>query len=175
LQDDGYSRTQLAGITREINKLFPMPVMILFRHGDTLTLSIINRRLHKRDELRDVLEKVTLIKDINFTDPHRAHIEILFDLSFYEIHHRHGFTNFVELHQAWQKALDSSELNKRFFSEIANWYFWAIQHVVFPKDAGEDTEVRNATSVIRLITRLIFIWFVKEKDLCRTTFSTSVS
>ena len=39
-----------------------MPVMILFRHGDTLTLSIINRRLHKRDESKDVLEKVK-IKD----------------------------------------------------------------------------------------------------------------
>ncbi|MFW0859129.1 MAG: Eco57I restriction-modification methylase domain-containing protein [Dehalococcoidia bacterium] len=165
LQNDGYTRTQLANITREINKLFPMPAMILFRHGDTLTLSIINRRLHKRDELKDVLEKVTLIKDINFINPHRAHIEILFDLSLDEAHRRYGFTNFVELHQAWQKALDSSELNKRFFGEIANWYFWATQHVVFPEDGGEDTEVRNATSVIRLITRLIFIWFVREKGL----------
>ena len=26
-------------------------------------------------------------------------------------------------------------------------------------------EVRNATNVIRLITRLIFIWFIKEKKL----------
>lgn len=31
--------------------------------GDTLTLAVINRRLHKRDESKDVLEKVTLIKD----------------------------------------------------------------------------------------------------------------
>ena len=55
LQGEQYTRTQLAGITREINKLFPMPVMVLFRHGQALTLSIINRRLHKRDESRDVL------------------------------------------------------------------------------------------------------------------------
>ena len=133
-----YTRTQLASITREINKLFPMPVMILFRHENTLTFSIINRRLHKRDESKDVLEKVTLIKDINFSAPHRAHIEILFDLSLDELYRQHGFTNFVELHQAWQKVLDSSELNKRFFREIANWYFWATQYVTFPKDAGKD-------------------------------------
>ena len=105
LKKPHYSRTALAGITREINKLFAMPALILFRHGKTLTLSIINRRLHKRDEGKDVLEKVTLIKDIKFAEPHRAHIEILFDLSFGTLHDKHGFTNFVELQAAWQKTL----------------------------------------------------------------------
>ncbi|MCO5185600.1 MAG: hypothetical protein M9928_21885 [Anaerolineae bacterium] len=165
LTGERYTRTQLAQATREINKLFPMPVLLLFQHSDTLTLSIINRRLHKRDRSKDVLEKVTLIKDIVVADPHRAHIEILFDLSLAELERVHGFTNFVELHRAWQQTLDSSELNKRFFKEIANWYFWALQEVVFPEGAGDDVETRNATSVIRLITRLIFVWFLKEKGL----------
>ena len=165
LRNGSYTRTQLAGITREINKLFPMPVLVLFRHGQTLTLSIINRRLHKRDESKDVLEKVTLIKDIAFANPHRAHLEILFDLSLAQLFAKHGFTNFVELHNAWQKTLDSSELNKRFFREVANWYFWAVRNVKFPKGAGKNAEVRNDASVIRLITRLIFVWFVKEKGL----------
>ena len=71
----------------------------------------------------------------------------------------------MELHRAWQKTLDSSELNKRFFQEVANWYFWAMQNVTFPPDVHPDSEVRNATSVIRLITRLIFVWFIKEKGL----------
>jgi hypothetical protein len=77
-----YTRTVLAQITREINKVFPMPVMLLFKNDDYLTLSVINRRLNKKDEQKDVLEKVTLIKDISIANPHRAHIEILFDLSF---------------------------------------------------------------------------------------------
>ncbi len=165
LKGQAYSRTALSNITREINKLTPMPAIILFQHGQTLTLSVINRRLHKSDESRDVLEKVTLIKDIAFATPHRAHIEILFDLSLEQLYQKHGFTNFVALHRSWQKTLDSSELNKRFFREVANWYFWAVEQVTFPKDAGEDVENRNATSVIRLITRLIFVWFLKEKVL----------
>ncbi|MCI0698915.1 N-6 DNA methylase [candidate division KSB1 bacterium] len=165
LHGRSYTRTQLAGITREINKLFPMPVMVLFRHGQTLTLSIINRRLHKRDESKDVLEKVTLVKDIAFANPHRAHLEILFDLSLAQLFEKHGFANFVELHNAWQKTLDSSELNKRFFREVANWYFWAVRNVKFPKGAGKNAEARNDASVIRLITRLIFVWFIKEKGL----------
>jgi adenine-specific DNA-methyltransferase len=68
LTSDHYTRTQFADITREINKLFRMPVMLLFRHGAYLTLAIIDRRLHRRDESKDVLKKVTLIKDIRFTD-----------------------------------------------------------------------------------------------------------
>ena len=164
LQGESYTRTDLAQITREVNKLFTMPVMILFQHGQTLTLSIINRRLHKRDSSKDVLEKVTLIKDIRIANPHRAHVEILFDLSLAELYRVHNFSNFVELHKAWQKTLDSSELNKKFFKEIADWYFWAVNEVTFPQEAGPD-ETRNATSVIRLITRLIFVWFLKEKGL----------
>jgi len=165
LSQKSYTRTALSNITREVNKLFPMPVMILFRHGNTMTLSVINRRLHKRDVTKDVLEKVTQIKDINIEKPHRAHVEILFDLSFDELQHKYNFTNFVELHNAWQKTLDIQELNKRFFNELANWYFWATTQVVFPDDEIKDKDTRNATGVIRLITRLMFVWFLKEKNL----------
>ena len=168
LNQTSYTRTDLSGITRAVNRLFQMPVMLLFRHGETLTLALINRRLHKRDESKDVLEKVTLIKDIRFANPHRAHIEILSDLSFDALLEKHSFTNFVTLHAAWQKALDSSELNKRFFLEVANWYFWALNHIEFPKDAPKQ-DGRDHISVIRLITRLMFCWFIKEKGLVPDT------
>jgi adenine-specific DNA-methyltransferase len=169
LAGTAYTRTALSNITREINKLFPMPVMVLFKHKKALTLAVINRRLHKRDESKDVLLKVTLIKDINIANPHRAHIEILFDLTFDEVLKKHKFTNFVDLHKAWEKTLDTKELNKRFFQELANWYFWATDHVSFPDDVEKDTSVRNATNLIRLITRIIFIWFIKEKGLVPDT------
>jgi hypothetical protein len=165
LTSDHYTRTQFADITREINKLFDMSVMVLFRHGGCLMLAIINRRLHKRDESRDVLEKVTLIKDIRFASPHRAHVEILFDLSFDALLARHAFTNFVKLHEAWQKTLDTSILNQKFYQELANWYFWALDHVTFPKGAPKDRDGRDSISLIRMATRLIFCWFLKEKGL----------
>jgi adenine-specific DNA-methyltransferase len=167
LKGENYNRTQLAGITREVNRLFPMPVMILFGYNGMLTLSVINRRLHKTDSSKDVLEKVTVIKDINTTEPHRAHIEILFDLTFDELQRVHKFTNFVELHNSWQKTLDTKELNKRFYRELFNWYLWAIRSVNFPNDVDDDKDdmVYNSESVIRLLTRLIFVWFIKEKNL----------
>jgi len=165
LKKGHYTRTDLSNITREINKLFPMPVFILFKNGEYLTLSVINRRLHQRDASKDVLEKVTLIKDIRFAAPHRAHIEILYDLSFDILYDRHRFTSFVGLHETWRNTLDSEKLNKRFYRELATWYFWALKEVTFPSQNKIPGNTRNPINVIRLITRIIFVWFVKEKGL----------
>jgi len=165
LADKQYTRTELAAIAREINKVFPMPVMVVFKHGDALTLAVIDRRINKRNGDVDVLSKVTLIKDICIRDTHRAHIDILHDLSLDSLRARHTVSNFVELHQAWRATLDISELNKRFYRELSNWYFWAMDKVSFPDGAEDNTELRNATSLIRLITRVIFVWFIREKNL----------
>ena len=163
LEGSNYNRTQLAQITREINKLFMMPALLLFQHGETLTLSIINRRLHASDPSRDVLEKVTLIKDIDFKDPHRAHIDILFDLALEPLNQTHGIHNFVELHRAWAKTLDTEELNKKFYRELFTWFEWAVAEGKFPTD--KNRTLKPEEHIIRLITRLLFVWFIKEKGL----------
>ena len=163
LEGSNYNRTQLSQITREINKLFMMPAMLLFQHGETLTLSIINRRLHAADPSRDVLEKVTLIKDIDFKAPHRAHIDILFDLALEPLNQTHGVHNFVELHRAWEKTLDTEALNKKFYRELFAWFEWAVAEGKFPTD--KNRALKPEEHIIRLITRLLFVWFIKEKGL----------
>ena len=137
--------------------------MLLFQHGKALTLSVINRRLGVRDPSRDVLEKVTLIKDIDFRDTHRAHIDILFDLALEPLNQTHGVRNFVELHRAWEKTLDTEELNKKFYRELFAWFEWAIAEAKFPTDKNRNIDPEE--HVIRLITRLLFVWFIKEKGL----------
>lgn len=97
LRKDFYSRSVLAEITREINRLFLMPAMIIFQHGASITLSVINRRLHKRDTSADVLEKVTLIKDIRLENPLRAHIDILADLSLEALYEEFHFSQFCRI------------------------------------------------------------------------------
>jgi len=59
---------------------------------------------------------------------------------------------------------DIEVVTKEFFREISNWYFWAVRSSSFPKDAEEQNNGKNI-AVIRLITRLIFIWFMKQKGL----------
>jgi adenine-specific DNA-methyltransferase len=181
LNSDSYIRSDLSGITREINKCFPMPVIVLFKYNELLTLAVIDRKTHKRDESKDVLKKVILIRDISIESPHRAHIEILFDLSFSKLLESNTITNFVELYNAWQKTLDTKELNKRFYRDLSNWYFWAMKEVIFPDapfqagfgaDPLKDPQVRehNAKNLIRLLTRLLFVWFIKEKKLIPEEF-----
>ncbi len=162
-----YSRTALSQITREINKVFSMPVMVLFKHGKTLTLSVINRRPHKGDEQKDVLEKVTLIKDISTEKPHRAHIEILFELSLSELKLKHSITNFVALHNAWQKTLDLKELNEKFYQEVSAWYYCALTKIKLPikPDFYKDDKENVKHFAVRLISRILFCWFLKEMKL----------
>ena len=53
-------------------------------------------------------------------------------------------------------------LNKRFYRELASWYFWALPQVDFPADIEKDDET-PCHWLIRLLTRLIFCWFLKGK------------
>ncbi len=176
LVQNDYSKSNIANITREINKLFSIPIIIIYKYGANITLAVINRRVNKRDNDRDVLEKVTLIKDIVFAKPHRAHVEILFDMSLPQLSNVYTINNFESLHKAWSEVLDTQTLNKRFYTELSNWYFWAIKTVVYPGYEMEaernslftkEEKVRehNAKNLIRLLTRLLFVWFIKEKDL----------
>lgn len=61
------------------------------------------------------------------------------------------------------EAFDVEKVTKDFYREIANWYFWARDHAVFPKDAPLDANNKPSLPLIRLLTRLIFCWFLKEK------------
>ena len=163
-----YTRTVIAGIARAINKPLAMPALVLFRHGDSVSLAIIHRRLNKREADRDVLEKATLIKDVRFEDPIRAHLEILNDFAFANLDADFSVHSFVSLHQAWQKRLDTFALNERFYREIADWYFWALHlieqgKIVPPPQV--DTDPERSLFLIRMLTRLVFCWFLQEKRL----------
>ncbi len=167
LKGSDYARGKFSAITRQINRLFPMPVMVLFRHQSRLTIAVINRRANKLDESKDVLGKVTLIREIDFAQPHRGHLDILTSLALSELKHpqKKPITDFDTLHAAWEQIFNVELLNERFYRELANWYFWALPQVEFPADLEPDDEKRRATGLIRLLTRLIFCWFLKEKGL----------
>lgn len=55
-------------------------------------------------------------------------------------------------------AFSTYPLTKNFYTEIQNWYAWALKYAQFPGGLAEE-------NLIRLLTRLIFVWFLKEKNL----------
>ncbi len=166
LQGESWSRTDLAAIARELNRRFPMPAIIIFRHGEMLSLVVIDRRANLKDAAKDVIDsRITVIKDVQISNPHRAHLDILAGLALENLGDKRRPSNFRELYDAWIEALSTQALNKRFYQELANWYFWALTQAQFPTDAPKDADGRDSLSLIRLITRIIFCWFLKEKGL----------
>ncbi|MFN3408983.1 MAG: Eco57I restriction-modification methylase domain-containing protein [Limisphaerales bacterium] len=178
LKGGDYARGKLTGLVRQLNRLFPMPVMVLIKHladkKPVLSIAVINRRQNQRDAARDVLGKVTIIRDISLTAPHRGHLDVLASLAVPNLVHpqRLPINSFDALHAAWEEIFNVELLNKRFYRELASWYFWALPQVEFPDDIEKDAEKRRATGLIRLLTRLIFCWFLKEKGLVPETLFT---
>ena len=57
------------------------------------------------------------------------------------------------------------QLNKRFYREIADWYFWAASAGHLPDGRRLDQKTANGMGLIRLLARVLFVWFMKEKGL----------
>ena len=53
LTDSKLNRTTLANLTREVNRCFAMPVLLLIKTGGNLHLTVIYRRRNKKDDSRD--------------------------------------------------------------------------------------------------------------------------
>ncbi len=162
-----YPRGQYAAFTREINKRLGQPAVILFRSAaDLLTLAFVHRRKHKRDPARVVLGSVSLIREIDPASPHRAHLDILAELALADrlrwMEGRGARHNFDGLLAAWLDALDTEELNRRFYRDLFAWFTRALSEATFP--ANEARTLPAEEHVIRLITRLLFVWFIRELD-----------
>jgi type I restriction-modification system DNA methylase subunit len=161
---DSFSPTRgaIADLTRAFNRASKrIPVVLLLRYGNLLSFAACERTKYKQQWREgEKVGKISLLKDIDIDNPHTGHLKILDELQIGP-----DITTFDALYKKWQKVFDVQLLNRKFYQELANWYFWAVNEVEFPDDAEKDRQVRNATNVIRLITRLIFVWFIKEKGL----------
>ncbi|MDD2636993.1 MAG: hypothetical protein PHW82_15985, partial [Bacteroidales bacterium] len=172
------TRSQLAEISRAFNREFNYtPVTIVFKY-DNLIAFANSERLKYKQEWRagEKVGKVSLLRDINIENPHSGHLKILQELEIPKTG-KNAVDSFEKLYKYWQEVFSVSLLNKKFYKELSNWYFWAIKHVVFPNrptqaqayekgvDFDELIKEHNATNVIRLLTRILFVWFIKEKKL----------
>ena len=63
-----------------------------------------------------------------------------------------------------QDAFSVEPVTKEFYTKLQRWYFWAIKNVKFPEDAEKEKNGREI-AIIRLITRLMFVWFMKVRGL----------
>lgn len=172
------TRSQLAEISRAFNREFYYtPVVVVFKYGNYLAFANTERLKYKQEWREgEKAGKVSLLRDIHIEKPHSGHERILAELQIPTTGTK-KVDSFAKLYAYWQEVFSVSLLNKKFYQELSNWYFWATQHVTFP---GEPTiadahhknakledllQEHRATNVIRMLTRLLFVWFIKEKKL----------
>lgn len=166
-----HTRETYGNITRALNRLVPQPVLVLFRDDNRLSLAVINRRRNLRDGTRDVLTRVSLIRDIDVHSPHRAHLDLLQRFSLASLSAESAIRTFSDLDTAWQKILSVEELKDSFYKSLAAWFRWARQEIKLAQlpDQTPDTPANRTRATdeftVRLICRTLFTWFIKEMRL----------
>jgi len=168
------TRTHLAEITRAFNReYFYTPVVVIFKYSDNEKeyISFANsERIKFKQEWREGEKagKVSILRDIEIGNTHTGHLKILRDLKISTTGDNSVY-NFKTLYNHWQTVFSVSLLSKKFYKELSNWFFWAVENVSFPNELttfnSEKRVEHNSKNVIRLLTRLLFVWFIKEKKL----------
>ena len=67
-------------------------------------------------------------------------------------------------------AFSVEALTKQFYKDLFDWYQWAVDSasgVYFPNNTSTEDDDREdiETKIIRMITRIMFVWFIKQKEL----------
>ena len=168
LNEGKYTRTDLANITRGFNKIsFDNPVIAFIRYGNLLTIAACERTNYQSQKLTamrgEKLGKVSMLRDINLEDPHHGHIDVLGMMDF------SSCNTFNEVYTKWQEVFSTQTLTDKFYKELYNWFIWAQDEdldVYFPNKIETEDDDRKGLEekLIRLITRIIFVWFLKQKD-----------
>lgn len=163
------TRSQLAEISRAFNREFYYtPVVVVFKYGKHLAFASTERLKYKQEWREgEKAGKVSLLRDIDIEKPHSGHERILAALQI-PTQGIKKVDSFQKLYDHWQEVFSVSLLNKKFYQELSNWYFWARDQVKFPDaplridfDSEEKFEEaineHNGKNVIRLLTRILFV------------------
>ncbi|UJF29568.1 BREX-1 system adenine-specific DNA-methyltransferase PglX [Kaistella sp. 97-N-M2] len=163
------SRSQLAEITRALNRSFDStPVTVLFQYGDYIALANAERLQFKlKSKDGEKAGKVTMLKDISIENTKAAHLKIIFgDKNSAGLKISSNVETFGELYKYWQKQFTVQSLNDQFYRDLQSWFYYAASHIVLPYKPDFVDEKENVKNfLVRLLSRTIFCWFIKEKGL----------
>ena len=125
------------------------------------------------DNYRFSLVELTLSWDVNdkvrrsYSNPRRYSYYLGKDVAYYTPNKYLNEPGRVVSVEDLRNRFSVDVLTKAFYNELSDWYAWAIKEIHFPNDIDDphDNEKYNHEAAIRLITRLIFVWFLKQRKL----------
>ncbi|MCR4799349.1 MAG: Eco57I restriction-modification methylase domain-containing protein [Bacteroidales bacterium] len=157
------NRTIAAELTRVFNQLSNNPVILFIRQGFSLSISTCERTTKKRD-FGEKMGKVNLLQNINCSKPATGHLRILESLQI-----NSKIKTFDALYEHWFEVFNTKTLTDKFYKELYSWYMWVVNdpNTHFPENAQlpEHENEKKNVKIIRLITRMLFVWFIKAKKV----------
>lgn len=169
------TKSDISRLTRALNRRSSnRPVILLIKYSDRLSFSAAERgQYQKKGQKGEKVGRISILRDIDLNKVHAGHERILLQLRINPLE----TTTFKGLYEQWLEVFNLKTLNNDFYKKIADWYFWATKVVKFPidhyktiqgnenKTDKELQEEANQIALIRFITRIIFVWFLKSKDI----------
>lgn len=159
------------GLTKEAFRLladeFCERALVLFVPEDdnsNYRFSLIEITLEQKDDSTKVKR--------NYSNPHRYSYYLGKGIAYYTPNKYLNEYGRVVNVEDLRNRFSVEVLTKAFYQELSDWYAWAIMVVRFPNDLKtlEDNQKYNSEAMIRLITRLIFVWFLKQRHLVPDEF-----
>ena len=168
--------------TQNVNNQFDMPVVVIMRQGEMLSLATCERS-NRQDGHGERVGKVTILRDMNCNHLHAGHKQILERVK----ENVRGCKSYEELHQKWFESFNIDILSDNFFNGYKNIYEDIIEYITgkrMVKQANkwveQDNKKPNAAImaefscfddpekavrdyVKNLMGRLVFIQFLQKK------------
>ena len=164
-KDSNVTRTDMAVLTRAFNRLvYNFPVTVIFRQDHLLSIGTCERTEFKQEWKQgqgEKLGRVTILRNIDCNNPHRAQIDILSQMN------AENCISFDDLYRKWMTEFDISLLNKQFYKELQDWFYWAVDEIELPRvvNSNQDDDQQAKNFIVRMLSRLMFCWFIKERGL----------
>ena len=164
--------TELGNLARRLNRQVKgQPAVLLARYGNRFSLVTVERTqfLRERDQVRgERAGQARFIWDIDTINPHPGHLDQIGKLTRASLESVNGqaLTTFTQFYLSWLSVFSIELLNERFYGDVITWFDQAVKAIKLPSvPAADAKKVPEETKefTIRLIARLLFVWFLKER------------
>lgn len=168
--------------TQKVNNAFDMPVIVIMRQGEMLSLATCERS-ERQDGHGEKVGKVTILRDMNCNQLHAGHKQILDRIA----NNVHGSNSYEELHHKWFESFNIDILSGNFFKGYKEIYEDIIEFITgkrMVKKSNKWVERNNGIPCIEIMSefsrfenpekavrdyvknlmgRLVFIQFLQRK------------